>query len=48
MMGTPDKYDISGHMKSMDIQHNIPDIHLVGGLEHEFDFPIYWECHHHN
>ena len=21
---------------------------LGGGLEHEFDFPIYWECHHPN
>jgi len=21
---------------------------LVGGLEHEFYFPIYWECHHPN
>ena len=21
---------------------------VVGGLEHEFYFPIYWECHHPN
>ena len=21
---------------------------LVGGLEHDFFFPIYWECHHPN
>ena len=21
---------------------------LVGGLEHGFDFSIYWECHHPN
>ena len=24
------------------------DIKLVGGLEHVFNFPIYWECHHPN
>ena len=23
-------------------------INLVGGLEHQFYFPIYWECHHPN
>jgi len=23
-------------------------IYLVGGLEHEFCFPIYWEFHHPN
>ena len=23
-------------------------LYLVGGLEHEFYFPIYWECHHPN
>ena len=22
--------------------------YLVGGLEHGFHFPIYWECHHPN
>ena len=22
--------------------------HLVGSLEHGFDFSIYWECHHPN
>ena len=21
------------------------ELHLVGGLEHDFYFPIYWECH---
>ena len=23
-------------------------IYLVGGLEHDFYFSIYWECHHPN
>ena len=26
----------------------ISTYHLVGGLEHQFYFPIYWECHHPN
>ena len=30
-------------------QLSIPSLsHLVGGLEHEFYFPIYWEFHHPN
>ena len=24
------------------------EFYLVGGLEHEFSFSIYWECHHPN
>ena len=26
----------------------IPNVNLVGGLEHDFYFPIYWEFHHPN
>jgi hypothetical protein len=31
-----------------DVWMIISFLYLIGGLEHEFYFSIYWECHHPN